>query len=133
MAGAADRHIIWAAELEAFNLESASAKGATRAKPRSWGSFAVALCEGEVQGSAASGPTASAGNGGAQHPLLSRHGKPTPDSLIEATRVGQTPGYRRLCYLVLSGSRSASSATVSPIFRWNSAAPWASWSRPCGR
>ena len=96
-------NIIWATELEEFDLESAGAKGTTQSgETEIVGSFAVALCEGEVH---------RLGRIWADGQLLEISGlsirfyrgteSQTPDSLIEATQgVGQTPGYRGLCYLV---------------------------------
>jgi hypothetical protein len=96
-------NIIWATELEELNLESAGAKGTTQSdETEIVASFAVALCEGEVH---------RLGRIWADGQLLETSGltirlyrgteDQAPDSLIEAKQgIGQTPGYRGLCYLV---------------------------------
>ncbi|MHB1111018.1 MAG: baseplate multidomain protein megatron, partial [Devosia sp.] len=96
-------NIVWATELEELTAETTGAKGTTPSgETEIAASFAVALCEGEVQ---------RLGRIWADGQLLETSGltirfyrgtgDQTPDSLIEAKQgTGQTPGYRGLCYLV---------------------------------
>jgi hypothetical protein len=95
-------NIIWATRLEELGGETAGAKGTTEAETGIAASFAVALCEGEVQ---------RLGRIWADGQLLETAGltirfyrgteDQTPDSLIEATQgTGQAQAYRGLCYLV---------------------------------
>ncbi|MDP1730725.1 MAG: glycoside hydrolase/phage tail family protein [Devosia sp.] len=96
-------NIIWATELEELNVESAGAKGTTQSGETGIAaSFAVALCEGEVQ---RLGRIWADGQPLETSALAIRFYRGTesqiPDSLIEAKQgTGQTPGYRGLCYLV---------------------------------
>lgn len=96
-------NIVWASELEEVRLENSGAKGTTQSEDAEIvASFAVALCEGEVQ---------CLGRIWADGQLLETAGltirfyrgteDQAPDSLIEAVQgTGQAPGYRGLCYLV---------------------------------
>lgn len=96
-------NIIWATELEEITSESAGAKGAAQGEEADIvASFAVALCQGEVQ---RLGRIWADGQLLETADLTIRFYRGTedqaPDSLIEATQgLGQTPGYRGLCYLV---------------------------------
>jgi len=96
-------NIIWATEIEELTADTAGAKGTSQSEGTEIvASFAVGLCEGEVQ---------RLGRIWADGQLLETSGLAirfyrgtegqAPDSLIEAKQgTGQTPGYRGLCYLV---------------------------------
>ena len=96
-------NIIWATELEEITSETSGAKGTTQAEETEIvASFAVGLCEGEVQ---------RLGRIWADGQLLETSDltlrfyrgteAQTADSLIEARQgAGQAPAYRGLCYLV---------------------------------
>ncbi|HEY0835363.1 MAG TPA: glycoside hydrolase TIM-barrel-like domain-containing protein, partial [Azospirillum sp.] len=96
-------NIIWATELEEIAGEATGAKGTSEADASDIvASFAVGLCEGEVQ---------RLGRIWADGRVLETAGlnlrfyrgseTQTPDSLIEAVQgEGQAPAYRGLCYLV---------------------------------
>jgi len=94
-------NIIWATELEEIEAEDSGAKATSSAEEREIVvSFAVGLCEGEVQ---------RLGRIWADGQLLETSGlalrfyrgtdEQEPDSLIEAVQ-GTAPAYRGLCYLV---------------------------------
>lgn len=96
-------NIIWATELEAISSEGAGAKGTadTQSETEIFASFAIGLCEGEVQ---------RLGRIWADGELLATEGltlrfypgseTQLSDSLIEARQGDDAPAYRGLCYLV---------------------------------
>lgn len=96
-------NIIWATELEAVSSENAGAKGTAPAESETeiFASFAIGLCEGEVQ---------RLGRIWADGELLAAEGltlrfyrgseTQLADSLIEAKQGEEAPAYRGLCYIV---------------------------------